>query len=36
VRFKLAENLDLRTEYERFRMDNTHVDSVNAIMQFNF
>lgn len=36
VRFHLTENLDLRTEYERFRMDNTHVDSANAILQFNF
>lgn len=36
VRFKLAENLDLRTEYERFRMDGTHVDSASAILQFNF
>ncbi len=36
VRFRLAENLDLRTEYERFRMDGTHVDSANAILQFNF
>lgn len=36
VRFKLAENLDLRTEYERFKMDDTHVDSASAILQFNF
>lgn len=36
VRFKLTENLDLRTEYERFKMDSTHVDSASAILQFNF
>ncbi len=36
VRFRLAENLDLRAEYERFRMDQTHVDSASAILQFNF
>jgi OOP family OmpA-OmpF porin len=36
VRFHLTDALDLRTEYERFRMDNTHVDSVSAALQFNF
>lgn len=36
VRFHLTDNLDLRTEYERFRMDETHVDSASATLQFNF
>lgn len=36
VRFQLSDNLDLRAEYERFRMDSTHVDSMSATLQFNF
>ena len=36
VRFNLSDNLDLRAEYERFRMDSTHVDNISATVQFNF
>ena len=36
VRFKLSQNLDLRVEYERFRLDDTHVDNATAAVQFNF
>lgn len=36
VRFKLAKALDLRVEYERFRLDDTHVDNATAALQFNF
>lgn len=36
VRFHLSDNLDLRAEYERFRLDSTHVDNLAATMQFNF
>lgn len=36
ARFKLSDNIDLRAEYERFRLDQTHVDNISATMQFNF
>ena len=36
VRFKLTDRLDMRVEYERFRMDDTHVDNATAALQFNF
>jgi len=36
VRFKLSDNIDLRAEYERFRLDETHVDNLAATVQFNF
>ena len=36
VRFKVSQNVDLRVEYERFRLDNTHVDNATAAVQFNF
>lgn len=36
VRFALTDNLDLRLEYERFRLDDTHVDNATAGLQFNF
>lgn len=36
VRFNLTQNIDLRVEYERFRLDDTHVDNATAALQFNF
>lgn len=36
VRFQLSDNIDIRTEYERFRLDQTHVDNLSATLQFNF
>ncbi len=36
VRFNITSNLDLRVEYERFRLDDTHVDNATAALQFNF
>jgi len=36
LRFNLTQNVDLRVEYERFRMDDTHVDNATAAIQFNF
>jgi opacity protein-like surface antigen len=36
VRFKLTDNIDLRAEYERFRLDSTHVDNASTTIQFNF
>ena len=36
VRFSLAEDLDLRGEYERFDMDQTKVDSFSAVLQYKF
>lgn len=36
VRFNLAQNLDLRVEYERFTFEDTHVDNASAALQFSF
>lgn len=36
VRFMLADNLALRTEYERFNMDHTDIDNFSAALQLNF
>lgn len=36
LRFALSENLGIRTEYERFMMDNSDVDSLSASIQYNF
>lgn len=36
VRFKLTDNVDLRTEYMRYKLDGSHVDNVAANIQFNF
>ncbi len=36
IRFKLTDNVDFRTEYMRYRLDDTHVDNVAANVQFNF
>jgi OOP family OmpA-OmpF porin len=36
VRFRVSDNIDLRTEYERFKLENTHVDNISASLQFNF
>lgn len=37
ARFKLSQNVDLRVEYERFRLaSETHVDNATAAIQYNF
>ncbi len=36
LRFALADHFALKTEYERFMMDHTDIDSVSATIQFNF
>mgnify|MGYP003504000895 FL=1 len=36
LRFALSENLGIRTEYERFMMDNTDVDSLSASIQYSY
>lgn len=36
VRFNITQSLDLRVEYERFRLDDTHVDNATAALQFTF
>lgn len=36
LRFMLSPHLALRTEYERFEMDNTDIDNLSLNVQFNF
>lgn len=36
ARFMLADNLALRTEYERFMMDHTDIDNFSAALQLSF
>jgi opacity protein-like surface antigen len=36
LRFTLSDHLAIRTEYERFNMDRTDVDSLSAAVQYNF
>jgi OmpA-OmpF porin, OOP family len=36
LRFALSENLGIRTEYERFMMDDTDVDSLSASIQYSY
>ncbi len=36
LRFAVGEHMSIRTEYERFMMDNTDVDSLSVNLQYNF
>ena len=36
VRLNITQSIDLRVEYERFRLDDTHVDNATAALQFTF
>lgn len=36
LRFAMSNHLDLRTEYERFELDETDVDNVSLMLQYNF
>lgn len=36
LRFAVADRLSIRTEYERFMMDNTDIDSLSVNLQYNF
>lgn len=36
VRFMVSDNIDIRTEYMRYKLDTTHVDNIAANIQFNF
>lgn len=36
LRFAVGDNMAIRTEYERFMMDNTDIDSLSAAFQYNF
>lgn len=36
LRFMLSPHLALRTEYERFEMDNTEIDNPSLNVQFNY
>jgi len=36
LRFAVGDNMAIRTEYERFTMDNTDIDSLSAAFQYNF
>ena len=36
LRFAASKHMDLRTEYERFELDETDVDNVSVMLQYNF
>lgn len=36
LRFNLSQNVDLRVEYERFKLNDTHVDNASAALQLSF
>lgn len=36
LRFALSDNLGIKTEYERFMMDDTDIDSASVSIQYNF
>ncbi len=36
VRFVMSDHVSIRTEYERFNMDHTDIDSISASVQYNF